>query len=129
MNSRSEDIPIETVRSVLESGVDSEEYESISNLDKVSIGVLSMPDQGMSTVRCDSDIHAHSIAWYNLGWTEYRAHVSYMESNTPVMAKKSLRFLRAAAQFFKRATEIEAGNSEFWNSLGIATAALNPKVS
>lgn len=143
--SRAGDIPIDTVRAVLESGVDSEEYESMSDFDGVSIGVLSMPDQGMSAVKfslyaailankraiylSDSDIHARSIAWYNLGWTEYRAHVSNMESNTPVMAKKPLRFLRAAVQCFKRAIEIEAGNSEFWNSLGIATAALNPKVS
>lgn len=144
IKSRAEEMPIDTVRSILEFDVDSEEYKPMSYLDGVSIEVLSMP-QGTSAVKCSlhaailankrsiylsaGDVHAHSIAWYNLGWAEYRAHISIMESTAPVTAEKPLRFLRAAVQCFKRAIEIEAGNSEFWNSLGIATAALNPKVS
>lgn len=145
LKSRAKEIPIDTVRAVLEFGVDSEEYDSMSDLDGVSIGVLLMPDQGSSAVKfslfaailankrsiylSDSDIHTRSIAWYNLGCAEYRAHVSKDESTAPVIAKKPLRFLRAAVQCFKRAIELEAGNSEFWNALGIATATLNPKVS
>lgn len=143
VKSRAKEIPIDTVRAVLEFGVNSEEYESMSDLDGVGIGVLSVPDQRTSAVEVslyaailankrsiylsDSDIHASSIAWYNLGWAEYQAHVSNVES--PAITKKPLRFLRAAVQCFKRAIEIEASNSEFWNSLGIATASLNPKVS
>jgi superkiller protein 3 len=30
---------------------------------------------------------------------------------------------------FKRAIELEAGNSEFWNSLGVITTTMNPKVA
>lgn len=145
VKSRANEMPIDTVRAILEFGVDSLDYESMSDLDGVSIGVLSMPDQVTSAVEFSlfaailankrsiyfsaSDIHARSTAWYNLGWAEYRAHVSNVESTAPVVAKKPLRFLRAAVQCFKRAIEIEAGNPEFWNALGIATAALNPKVS
>lgn len=145
VKSRANMIPIETVRGVLESGFDAEEYETLSDLDGVSIGVLSMPDQGMSAVQfslfaailankrsiylSQTDIHARSIAWYNLGWAEYRAHVSMVESTAPAIAKRSSRFVKAAVQCFKRAIEMEASNSEFWNSLGIATASLNPKVS
>lgn len=145
VKSRANEMPIDTVRTILEFGVDSIDYESMSDLDGVTIGVLSMPDQVTSALEFSlfaailankrsiyfsaSDIHARSIAWYNLGWAEYRAHVSKVESTASVIAKKPLRFLRAAVQCFKRAIELEAGNSEFWNALGIATAALNPKVS
>lgn len=145
VKSRAHEMPIDTVRAILEFDVDSVDYESMSDLDGVSIEILSMPDQITSAVEFSlyaailankrsiylsaSDIHARSIAWYNLGWAEYRAHVSNVESTAPVIAKKPLRFLRAAVQCFKRAIELEAGNSEFWNALGIATATLNPKVS
>lgn len=145
VRSRANEMPIDTVRAILEYSVDSLEYESMSELDGVSLGVLSIPDQVTSAFEFSlfaailankrsiylsaSDIHARSSAWYNLGWSEYRAHVSNVESTSPIIAKKPLRFLRAAVQCFKRAIEIEAGNSEFWNALGIATAALNPKVS
>ena len=145
IKSRANEIPVDTVRAILEFGADSVDYEPVSDLDGVSIEVLSMPDQVTSAIDFSlyaailankrsihvtaSDTHARSIAWYNLGWAEYRAHVSNVESTAPVIAEKTLRFLRTAVQCFKRAIEIEAGNSEFWNALGIATAALNPKVS
>lgn len=145
IKSRANEIPVDTVRAILEFGADSVDYKPVSDLDGVSIGVLSMPDQVTSAVEFSlyaailankrsiyvsaSDTHARSIAWYNLGWAEYRAHVSNVESTAPVIAKKTLRFLRTAVQCFKRAIEIEAGNSEFWNALGVATAALSPKVS
>ncbi|KAF2183386.1 TPR-like protein [Zopfia rhizophila CBS 207.26] len=44
-------------------------------------------------INCANDIHVQAVAWYNLGWTE------------------------TAMKSFKRAVELEAGNSEFWNSL------------
>ena len=43
--------------------------------------------------------------------------------------KRPLGFLKASVQCFKRAIELEAGNAEFWNSLGIVTSSLTPKVS
>ncbi|KAL5423211.1 hypothetical protein PMIN04_004100 [Paraphaeosphaeria minitans] len=76
---------------------------------------------------CAHDIHAQAVAWYNLGWTEYRAHVCLEQE---VAQDSSLTtYLRAAMRCFKRAIELEAGNSEFWNSLGVITTTLNPKVA
>ncbi|KAG9963923.1 TPR-like protein, partial [Aureobasidium melanogenum] len=71
---------------------------------------------------CANDIHAQAVAWYNLGWAEHKA---FSCSD----AKAGKKFLRAAVRCFKRAIELEAGNSEFWNSLGVITTRLNPKVS
>lgn len=76
---------------------------------------------------CAKDIHAQAVAWYNLGWTEYRAHVCLeQEANDE---KKLTMYLRASIRCFKCAIELEAGNSEFWNSLGVITTTLSPKVS
>ncbi|EHK97772.1 putative Superkiller protein 3 [Glarea lozoyensis 74030] len=71
------------------------------------------------------DIHAQAVAYYNLGWAEHRAHVCLGES----LKKKSSKYLKAAVRCFKRAIELEAGNSEFWNALGVVTSVLNPKVA
>ena len=71
------------------------------------------------------DTHAQAVAYYNLGWIEYRAHVCLCET----LKKRSTRYLKTAVRCFKRAIELEAGNSEFWNALGVATSELNPKVS
>lgn len=78
---------------------------------------------------CANDVHARAVAWYNLGWTEYRAQLCESEEAKPSSKRKPVRHLKAAVQCFKRAIELEAGNAEFWNSLGIVTADLNPKVS
>ncbi|PMD42619.1 TPR-like protein [Hyaloscypha variabilis F] len=71
------------------------------------------------------DMHAQAVAYYNLGWAEHRAHVCV----GPELKKKSTRYLKAAVRCFKRAIELEAGNSEFWNALGVVTSDLNPKVA
>ncbi|KAK6593774.1 tetratricopeptide [Botrytis cinerea] len=71
------------------------------------------------------DTHAQAVAYYNLGWIEHRAHVCL----APSLKKKSTRYQKAAVRCFKRAIELEAGNSEFWNALGIVTSDLNPKVA
>ncbi|KAF1946390.1 TPR-like protein [Clathrospora elynae] len=76
---------------------------------------------------CAHDIHAQAVAWYNLGWTEYRAHVCLEQEGTD--DSKLTTYLRAAMKCFKRAIELEAGNSEFWNSLGVITTTLSPKVA
>jgi superkiller protein 3 len=82
--------------------------------------------QKRAIISCAGDVHAQAVAWYNLGWTEYRAHVCLEQEST----QDSLTtFLRAAMKCFKRAIELEAGNSEFWNSLGVITTTLNPKVA
>lgn len=69
-----------------------------------------------------NDLHAQAVAWYNLGWAEQRAHTC---SNS----KANTKHLRAAVRCFKRAIELEAGNAEFWNALGVVTTTLNPKVA
>ena len=71
------------------------------------------------------DIHAQAVAYYNLGWAEHRAHVCV----SPELKKKSTRYLKASVRCFKRAIELEAGNSDFWNALGVVTSELNPKVA
>jgi superkiller protein 3 len=68
------------------------------------------------------DIHAQAVAWYNLGWAEHRA---FSLSD----GKSGKKYLKAAVRCFKRAIEMEAGNSEFWNALGVVTTTLNPRVA
>ncbi|KAJ5115018.1 hypothetical protein NUU61_000777 [Penicillium alfredii] len=74
------------------------------------------------------DVHAQAVAWYNLGWSEYRAYrsVNLASSST---SKKPRQFLKASMRCFKRAIEIEAGNSEFWDALGVVTTSMSPKVA
>lgn len=69
-----------------------------------------------------NDIHAQAVAWYNLGWAEHRAF-SLSEG------KPGKKYLKAAVRCFKRAIEMEAGNAEFWNALGVVTTTLNPQVA
>lgn len=83
--------------------------------------------QKRAIASCEHDIHAQAVAWYNLGWTEYRAHVCLEQEGHD--EQKLTTFLRAAMKCFKRAIELEAGNSEFWNSLGVITTTLSPKVA
>ncbi|KAI9801653.1 MAG: Superkiller protein 3 [Piccolia ochrophora] len=75
------------------------------------------------------DRHSHAVAWYNLGWAEYRAHVLLSRDRQSGKTSQSSRYMRAAVRCFKRAIELEAKNSEFWNALGLVTARMNPKVS
>ncbi|KAK4242905.1 Superkiller protein 3 [Achaetomium macrosporum] len=72
-----------------------------------------------------NDVHAQAVAYYNLGWAEYRAHVCLPMR----FRKKATKYLKAATACFKRAIELEAGNSEFWNALGVVTSGVNPSVS
>lgn len=74
------------------------------------------------------DTHAQAVAWYNLGWAEYRAYRSALSSSGN-KGKKHGKFVKAAMRCFKRAIELEAGNSEFWNSLGVVTTGMSPKVA
>ncbi|KAI0127638.1 tetratricopeptide [Xylariales sp. AK1849] len=71
------------------------------------------------------DLHAQSVAYYNLGWAEHRAHICLP---TELRSKPS-RYHKAAVRCFKRAIELEAGNPDFWNSLGVVTSEINPSVA
>ncbi|KAI0016568.1 TPR-like protein [Xylariomycetidae sp. FL0641] len=71
------------------------------------------------------DVHAQAIAYYNLGWAEHRAHLS-LPSRVRLQAS---RYQKAAVRCFKRAIELEAGNPDFWNSLGVVTSEINPAVA
>lgn len=143
-----ENYPGQKLRALLDADIEPAEYEILSNLDGIGKGVLqklSIATDRASALQfslqaailankrsirvCAHDFHARAIAWYNLGWTEYRAHFYSMENMSSSSKKRQLGFLKASVQCFKKAIELEAGNAEFWNSLGIVTAALNPKVS
>ncbi|CBX97981.1 hypothetical protein IAQ61_010084 [Plenodomus lingam] len=122
-------------------GVDYDEHKDIDGVGKEALSSLSPgKDDALTKVICASilaqkraisscanDIHAQAVAWYNLGWTEYRAHVC-LEQETHDESRLT-SFLHAAMRCFKRAIELEAGNSEFWNSLGVVTTTLSPKVA
>lgn len=72
-----------------------------------------------------NDVHAQAVSWYNLGWAEQDAYLA----STSLKGKRARHFLKAAIRSFKYAIELEAGNAEFWNALGIVTMVSNPKVS
>lgn len=73
------------------------------------------------------DTHAQAVAWYNLGWMELRASQYLVQLDKPNFRPASLK--KTAVLCFKRSIELEAGNADFWNALGIATTTLNPKVA
>ncbi|PLB52740.1 putative translation repressor/antiviral protein Ski3 [Aspergillus steynii IBT 23096] len=75
------------------------------------------------------DLHAQAVSWYNLGWAEYRTYKCLQAASSTAGQKQSRKFLKAAMRCFKRAIELEAGNSEFWNALGVVTTGMSPKVA
>ncbi|KAI5466851.1 hypothetical protein BGZ63DRAFT_346287 [Mariannaea sp. PMI_226] len=146
VQSRTMDFPIHSIRVLLENS-SQEAYETLAKVDNVGTDVvfakgLYADDErpGVDLTRCihatilcykqairisGQDRHAQAVAYYNLGWAEYRAHVCLPSD----LRKKSSRYIKAAVRSFKRAIELEAGNSEFWNSLGVVTSEINPSVS
>jgi superkiller protein 3 len=137
--------PVELIEKVLRSKsdmkIDFDEHKDIDGLGQDALTALSTEEhttlakvlkasilaQKRAISSCAHDIHAQAVAWYNLGWTEYRAHVCLEQEGTEGF--KLTTYLRAAMKCFKRAIELEAGNSEFWNSLGVITTTLSPKVA
>ncbi|KAH9880187.1 hypothetical protein J1614_002213 [Plenodomus biglobosus] len=131
----------QVLRSKSDIGVDYDEHKDIDGIGEEALSSLSAGEADLLTkvIRasilaqkraissCANDIHAQAVAWYNLGWTEYRAHVCLEQEGHDELRLTS--FLRAAMRCFKRAIELEAGNSEFWNSLGVITTTLSPKVA
>lgn len=141
-------LPLEEVQSLLTVNGALNSYDLLADIDGIGQDVLrslshdesdtthvilsiraSILAQKRAIHACANEIHARAVAWYNLGWTEYRAQLCESEEAEASSEKKLVRHLKAAVQCFKRAIELEAGNAEFWNSLGVVTADLNPKVS
>ena len=144
----SESFPTDKVRRLLENGFDTHQYGILENLDgtgEATLKSLSSDQNSLSPLEvcceatilahkrtlhyCIQDHHARAVAWYNLGWAEYRASACCSSEAQLTPKGKALKFIRASVQCFKKAIELEASNSEFWNSLGVATSHLNPKVS
>lgn len=139
----------QVVLSLLEADVDLQVYNILADIDRISdetLQTLIRSDQAkISPVQLSitaailaqkraihasaNDIHARAVAWYNLGWTEHRAHLCGQDGPRVESKKQPMKHIKAYVQAFKRAIELEAGNAEFWNSLGIVTTDLNPKVS
>ena len=123
------------------------ELVSLDNIDVADAGASTVPNasnagtfqallqygliaQKFAVVVATHDMHARAVAWYNLGWTEHR--VSRTDRNTTFASSSSNSFsacATAAVKCFKRAIELEAGNADFWDGLGVVTATLNPKIS
>lgn len=147
VQSRVNDFPAENVRQILRSGKDNGVYDIFSEIDGVGLeiatatGLYSKDESdGLNLTRSihasilahkraiftsANDNHAKSIAFYNLGWIEYKAHI-YLCAE---MKYRSSRYLKVAVRCFKRSIEIEAGNSEFWNALGVVTSYVNPNIA
>lgn len=142
-----QELPIEIIRSILGDDDDGPELQALKDVDEVGTSVVFakgiFPDDeklGVDLTRAlhatilahkraihasAHDTHAQSVAYYNLGWAEQRAHVNLPED----FKRRSSRYLKAAIKCFKRAIELEAGNSEFWNALGVVTSQVNAAVS
>ncbi|KAI6779974.1 Superkiller protein-like protein [Emericellopsis cladophorae] len=71
------------------------------------------------------DRYAQAVGYYNLGWAEHQAHTC-LPGN---LSKKASGYSKTSIRAFKRAIELEAGNSEFWNALGVVTCYTNPEIS
>lgn len=135
--------PIKHVAELFETNPSPESYETLADVDFIRLESMSESQTvgskttqsplakplvaGILAYKCgvssaSRDIHAQAVAWYNLGWAEQRAYICSD-------AKPGKKFLKAAVRAFKRAIELEAGNAEFWNALGVVTTTLNPKVA
>ncbi|KAF4589274.1 Superkiller protein 3 [Ophiocordyceps camponoti-floridani] len=146
VHGRAEDFPTQALRGLLEAS-DQKAYEFLAHIDRVGTdviyakGIYAEDEQpGVDRTRCvhatilchkqaihisSSDQHAQAVAHYNLGWAEYRAHVCL-----PLhLRRKPSSYLRASVRALKRSIELESGNAEFWNALGVATSEINPAVS
>lgn len=141
------DLPIGHVRTLLREGDGRPDYEVFKDVDRVDStvilaeGIFADDEKvGVDLTRAvhatilahkravhasSQDQHAQSVAFYNLGWAEQRGHACLPES----LKVKSSRYSKAAIRCFKRAIELEAGNAEFWNALGVVTSQINPAVS
>ncbi|KAI1959371.1 Superkiller protein 3 [Ophidiomyces ophidiicola] len=146
VKSKSDLIPISQFRRFLEEQCDVEVFQILSDLDTIGSDIeytFALLDNetgsSVSVVAAilaykralsasNADVHARAVAWYNLGWAEYQAHVYHRKESSETKTKQ-MGFLKASMCCFKRAIELEAGNSDFWNALGVVCTSLNPKVA
>ncbi|KAM4057901.1 tetratricopeptide repeat domain-containing protein [Hirsutella rhossiliensis] len=146
VQSRLADFPTQAIKELLHSS-DQQAFDLLTSVDKVGTdvvyakGIYANDEQtGVDLTRCvhatilchkqaiyvsSGDVHARAVAHYNLGWAEFRAHACLPSH----LRKKSSSYLKASVRAFKRSIELESGNSEFWNALGVVTSEINPPVS
>ncbi|KAE8350727.1 hypothetical protein BDV28DRAFT_150674 [Aspergillus coremiiformis] len=137
--------PLNEVQTLLNTQLESTVFDILTDVDEVGpdrlLGLQNADDDTCSpSDKCiyasilaykraihvsAQDVHAQAVAWYNLGWSEYRAFRCMQVTSK----KQPRKFLKAAIRCFKRAIELEAGNSEFWNALGVVTTSMSPKVA
>lgn len=133
---------IEAVKDLLSMNTNPDVFDVLADTDQVSIKDLEQDAEDHTKMAhllvraavlahkrgidaSSNDMHAQAVAWYNLGWAEHDAYVSVASRG----GKRPRQLLKGAIKCFKLAIELEAGNSDFWNALGVATLTLNPKVS
>lgn len=146
---KTDKLPADDIRRLLNTELDLSALHILADVDDMGQDYISLPQEDengqipMSDVCIYAsilaykraihvsvhDVHAQAVAWYNLGWAEYKACRSVQTRFGKKMKKQPRKFLKAAIRCFKRAIELEAGNSEFWNSLGVVTAKMSPKVA
>lgn len=146
---KADKLPINEIRKLLNTELDPAALDLLADVDELGQNYTSLPDRDDNGENPAShtcmyasilaykraihvsvqDVHAQAVAWYNLGWAEYRAYRSVQIRSGKKGKKPPRKFLKAALRCFKRAIELEAGNSEFWDSLGVVTTSLSPKVA
>lgn len=146
---KADKLPINEIRKLLNTELDPVALDLLADVDELGQNYKSLPEGGDNGETPMShtcmyasilaykraihvsvqDIYAQAVAWYNLGWAEYRAYRSVHIRSGKKGKKPPRKFLKAALRCFKRAIELEAGNSEFWDSLGVVTTSLSPKVA
>ena len=134
-------VDFEALDQLLNININGEQFKSLVDVDDLAgkLSPLSSDSKQISaSERClygavlsqrrailaaSKDVHAQAVSWYNLGWAEYRAFAF------STLKKRPQPLLKAAVRCFKRAIELEAGNTDYWNALGVATTTLNPKIA
>lgn len=146
VQSRTADFPAEAIKELLR-GSHQGAFDLLAGVDKVGTdvvyaeGVYANDEQaGVDLTRCvhatilchkqavhvsSGDVHAQAVAHYNLGWAEFRAHACLPSP----LRQASSSYLKASVRALKRSIELESGNAEFWNALGVATSEMNRPVS
>ncbi|KAL4810134.1 hypothetical protein BDV18DRAFT_53266 [Aspergillus unguis] len=146
VKSKARKLPMKEVRNLLSTQLESSAMEILTEVDEIGESHLAAleGEKDATTLANEclyasvlaykraihvslQDTHAQAVSWYNLGWAEYRAFRCIKLSGEK--KKQSRKFLKAAMRCFKKAIELEAGNSEFWNSLGVVTTSMSPRVA
>lgn len=145
---KAEKMPSHNLRRLLATDLDTSALGTLADVDEVGQNSLSLlDDTAEGSTPSDicmyaaiiaykraihvslQDTHAQAVSWYNLGWAEYRAYRTMQLGTSKTGKKQARKFLKAALRCFKRAIELEAGNADFWNSLGVVTTDMSPKVA